>query len=123
MIERANVRRSGGSDAAAFGIDHDVIGIDIDFFQHGGEQGGFILAVAIAVRKGFVGRMRLPAADPEFDGHVANILLHELGKGLHFGKLGGLIRGEFGDFLFDGGRGIAPILQAVRYTRRPFPTR
>src|SRR5271169_5387417 len=99
MIERTEVGRSGGSDAAALVVDDDVIRSNSQFTKHGRKERSFVLAVTVTVGEGLLRRMGLPAADAQFDGDIANVALGEFSERGHFGEKSLFIGGEFGNFL------------------------
>src|SRR5690348_13987602 len=78
MVESANVCRHFRSDRAALRIDDYVVRLDANLAEHGAEQRGLVFAVSVAVGEDFRRRMGLVAADPELNGDVADIMLHEL---------------------------------------------
>jgi len=57
-------------------IDQQVIGINADLPQHGVEERGLILAIAISTRQHVLGSMRLISADANLDSDIANAVLH-----------------------------------------------
>ena len=90
-------------DDAAMGINHHVVGIHADLVQHGAEQRHFVLAVSVLMFENVRGRMGLQAADPDFNGDVADLLLHVGSKQLHFLKRVGNAGGKLSNFLLQRG--------------------
>ena len=86
--------RVGIDDAAAM-IDHDQSAVDADGGEHGGEQGRFVFAVAVAIAEDVAGVVGLVAADAHLDDEVADLFLDELGDGLGLVVEVGLAADEF----------------------------
>ena len=84
--------------------------------QHGTHKGGFIFAVAVPVREDVGRSMRLPSADADFDGDVADIALHELRNRAHFLDRSVAGSGKGRDFLLSLGDALSlrPLIR-VRY--------
>ncbi len=88
------------------GHDDDGEGIDAGDAEHGGEEGGFIPADAVAVFEGDGDIVGFVAGGFLFggDSHVANLLGDECEEGF-YDFLGGFTGGEFACFGFHGGGG------------------
>ena len=54
-----------GIDDAAAGVDHDESAVNADGGEHGGEQGGFVFAVAVTIAEDVAGVVGLVAADAQ----------------------------------------------------------
>ena len=104
--------RVGVDDAAAV-IDHDQSAVDADGGEHGGEQGCFVFAVAVAVAEDVGGVVRLIASDAHFDDEVADLFLDELGDGFGLVVEVGLAGDEFFGLGGDLGGGDEAILGEV----------
>ncbi len=73
--------------------------------EHGGEEGGLVLAVAVAIAEDVGGGMGLEAADSLLDDEVADVFLDELGDGFGLEVEVGFAGGELGGFGGDVGSG------------------
>ncbi len=110
-----------GIDDAAAGIDHHQRGMDTDAGEHGGEQRGLVLAVAVAVAEDIAGEVGLVAADAHLDGEVTDLLLNKLRDGFGLVVEVGLAGGEFAGLGRDLGRsdetifreGLIPLADAL----------
>ncbi len=97
----ADDRGRFGVDDAAIGVDHDKGAVYTDGGEHGGEKGGFVFAVAIAVVKNVACEVGLIAADAHLDGEVADLFLDKFGDGFGLVVEVGLAGSEFGCFRGD----------------------
>jgi hypothetical protein len=91
-VVAAVVSQHVGANGSALGVDDYVLRIDADLVEHGAHERGFVLTVAVAVGEGVGGGMGLQAADAQFDGDVADVVLNELGDGAHLVERGGAQR-------------------------------
>src|SRR6202161_4363791 len=75
--------------------------------KHRAQQGGLVFAIAVLVSENFRGRMRLKAANSNFDGYIMDLALRIGRKCFHL--CNGICEtgGEFGDLLLNGGGGGA----------------
>ncbi len=101
VVKRAEMRRGGRGDATPISVDWHLIGVNAELFEHRSKKCGLVFAITVAMGKCFVGGVRLPSPDAEFDGDVANNFLHELGENPQFFEGGGKICGELRNLLFD----------------------
>ena len=106
----ADQRWSFGIDDAASAVHVEVVGVDADGLQHGDEQGGFVLAVAVAVAIDVSGVVGLPAADALLDDEIADVFLDVVGDAAQLGVEVGSAGDEFLSLGGDLGRGIGAVL-------------
>ncbi len=83
MVETANVGGHVRGYRTPFRVDDHIKRLHPDPAQHRTEQRGFIFAVTVAVDEHVGSGMRLPASNAQFDGDVADVVLHELRQRLH----------------------------------------
>src|SRR6266851_229952 len=100
-VVKSQIRRRRRRDRPAFGVDEHIVGFDADFLEHRTQQRDLVFAVAIAMAEYFGGGMGLVPADAQFNGDVANIVLHEARQRLHFSQYRGNGCAQLSDLLLD----------------------
>src|SRR5258708_1783468 len=115
-VVKGQIRRRRRSDRPTFGVDQHVVGFDADLLEHRTQQRDVVFTIAIAMAEYFGGGMGLVPADTQFDGDVADVVLHEARQRLHFSQYRGNGGGQVSDLLLDLRRRIAA---AARETEIP----
>jgi hypothetical protein len=119
-VIESHVGRRSRRHRAALGVDEHVVRVDTYLLQHRGEQGHFVLAIAVAVRQDFARRVRLHAADAQLDGYIANVPLSEDGERSHLAQHIWRGRRELLHLLTKLRRGIAPAVRQAEIPRADF---
>src|SRR5215831_20235107 len=74
-------RREIRSHATSIAVGQDVVRINANLLQHSGQEGGFVLAVSVAVEQNAAGRVGLVSPNADFDRDIAHLTLNKGGKG------------------------------------------
>src|SRR5215831_18755249 len=74
-------RREIRSHAASIAVGQDVVRINANLLQQSGQEGGFVLAVSVAVEQNAAGWVGLVTANADFNRHIAYLALNEGGEG------------------------------------------
>ena len=87
-LKATHAGRRTRSYRSAFGIDDHIERLDTDLAQHGTEQSRFVFAVTVVMGKHVGGGMGLKASNSQFNGDVANVMLHKVRERLHLVERG-----------------------------------